>query len=215
MKNKSYDRFSLRPASRFFGFDRGLPVDRYYIEKFLRENKAVIRGEVLEVGDNAYTMKYGGNKVTNSQVLNLTPATGATIVGNLATGENIPRDAFDCIILTQVLHLIFDCKAALKYAFLALKKQGVLLLTVPGISQSCQTKEYGDHWRFTTQSLTTLLAELEDVENFFVQAHGNLAVTKAFLDGLALHELPKGILDKHDGSYQMLITAAIERVAER
>lgn len=90
-----------------------------------------------------------------------------------------------------------------------------MLLTVPGISQSCQTEEYGDHWRFTTQSLTTLLAELEDVEKFSVQAHGNLAVAKAFLDGLALHELPRGILDKHDRSYQMLITAAIERAAER
>jgi hypothetical protein len=53
------------------GFDRGLPIDRYYIERFLQTHSADIRRHVLEVGDNAYTRRFGGNRVTKSDVINL------------------------------------------------------------------------------------------------------------------------------------------------
>ncbi|MGB2696377.1 MAG: class I SAM-dependent methyltransferase, partial [Candidatus Zixiibacteriota bacterium] len=53
------EKSALSPISRQFGFDRGKPIDRYYIENFLNENKHFIRGRVLEIGDNSYTKKYG------------------------------------------------------------------------------------------------------------------------------------------------------------
>jgi hypothetical protein len=52
------------PVSRNFGYDRGLPVDRYYIEGFLDRHKSDVRGHVLEVGDDSYTRRYGGDRVT-------------------------------------------------------------------------------------------------------------------------------------------------------
>jgi len=58
-----YIRFgSLRrvmPISRKWGFDRGLPIDRYYIERFLSAHALDICGYVLEIQDNAYTRKFG------------------------------------------------------------------------------------------------------------------------------------------------------------
>ncbi len=42
-----------------FGFDRGTPIDRYYIEQFLTRHRADIRGRVLEVGDRLYADKFG------------------------------------------------------------------------------------------------------------------------------------------------------------
>jgi hypothetical protein len=57
------------PTSRVFGIDRGLPINRYYIEKFLARHAADIRGRVLEVADNAYTRKFGGDRVVTSDVL--------------------------------------------------------------------------------------------------------------------------------------------------
>jgi hypothetical protein len=36
----------LTPVSRVFGFDRGLPLDRHYIEDFLRTHSADIAGRV-------------------------------------------------------------------------------------------------------------------------------------------------------------------------
>jgi hypothetical protein len=42
----------VRPISRAFALDRGLPVDRHYIEHFLAAHAADIRGRVLEIGDD-------------------------------------------------------------------------------------------------------------------------------------------------------------------
>jgi SAM-dependent methyltransferase len=201
---------SIRPKSRNFGFDRGKPIDRYYIEKFLENNRSEIKGHVLEVGDNYYTRMYG-SAVTNSDVLNLIPSPDATIVGNLATGENIPEDVFDCIILTQVIHVIYDIKAALKNTLKALKPGGTLLLTTTGLSQSCRTDFHGDYWRFTDTSLKMMLNELVDEEKIEIEVFGNVGVAKAFLDGLAVHEIPEAILGIKDDHYQIILTGKVNK----
>src|SRR5882724_4145890 len=117
-----------QPVSRVFGFDRGTPIDRYYIDAFLKSNENLIRGRVLEVGDASYTRQFGGNRVNQSDVLH--PTTGnskATLVGNLATGHGIPEAAFDCIVLTQVLPFIFDVAGAIATCHRALVPGGMVL----------------------------------------------------------------------------------------
>ena len=59
----------LEPLSRRFGLSRGLPIDRYYIEKFLEKNHRDIRGRVLEIADRNYTVKFGGQRVIKSDVM--------------------------------------------------------------------------------------------------------------------------------------------------
>src|SRR5690348_17021256 len=61
----------IEPLSRIFGSDRGLPVDRYYIEQFLAAHAADIQGRVLEIGHNVYTRKFGAERVTKSDVLHI------------------------------------------------------------------------------------------------------------------------------------------------
>ena len=53
----------LTPISSKFGMDRGLPIDRYYIEAFLEAHAGDIRGRVLELGDDDYTRRYGRERV--------------------------------------------------------------------------------------------------------------------------------------------------------
>ena len=104
----------LRPISPHFGYDRGKPVDRRYIEDFLSRQTDDIKGRVLEVADGAYTVQYGGTRVTHSDMLHVSPDNPrATLVGDLAKGGNLPSEAFDCIVLTQTLHLIFDLHKAI------------------------------------------------------------------------------------------------------
>jgi len=104
----------LRPISPHFGYDRGKPVDRRYIEDFLSRQTDDIKGRVLEVADGAYTVQYGGARVTHSDMLHVSPDNPrATLVGDLAKGGNLPSEAFDCIVLTQTLHLIFDLHKAI------------------------------------------------------------------------------------------------------
>src|SRR4051812_40032532 len=95
------------PVSRNYGFDRGKPVDRWYIERFLREHEGDVRGRVLELYESTYTQWFGGDRVTGSDVLHHGDGNpDATLIGDLQTGEGVPESAFDCFIFTQTLHLI-------------------------------------------------------------------------------------------------------------
>ena len=126
----------VKPISKDFGFDRGLPVDRYYIENFLACHANDIQGHVLEIKEPLYTYKFGRDRITKSDVLHVEPGNPkATIVADLTNADHLPSNTFDCIILTQTLQFIYDVPAAIKTLYRILKPGGILLLTVSGISQ--------------------------------------------------------------------------------
>jgi hypothetical protein len=202
------------PVSRVFGFDRGKPIDRWYIERFLAEHSGDVRGRVLEVAEDTYTQWYGGDRVTQSDVLYAAAGNpAATIVGDLTTGEGIPAGAFDCFILTQTLSVIFDLAAAVRGTREALADGGVLLATVPGISQISREdrRDWGEYWRFTTDSVSRLLSDVYGEGNVEVRAHGNVLAASAFLYGLAAEELSEQDLTHEDPDFEMLITARAVR----
>jgi Glycosyltransferases involved in cell wall biogenesis len=198
----------LTPISRVFGYDRGTPVDRYYIENFLADNAADIRGRALEVGDDSYTRRFGGDRVTQRDVLHVSGDNPqATIIADLASADHIPADAFDCIILTQTLHLIYDVRAALATLYRILKPGGVLLTTFPGITQIDHFDWGGSwYWAFTALSARRMFGEVFSAANFKVETRGNVLAAIAFLHGLALEELRADELDYNDPDYQVTIT---------
>lgn len=202
-----------------FGFDRGLPVDRYYIEGFLRRHQGDVRGAVMEVGDPGYTRRFGGSAVVRSDVLHVREGTpGATVVGDLATGEGVPRDTYDCLILTQTFQFVYDVRAAIDTCHGALKEGGVLLGTFPGISQISRydMDRWGEYWRFTSASAHRLFADRFSAENVSVEAHGNVLAAVALLHGLAAHELDPAELEHRDADYEVLIAVrAVRRGAGR
>jgi len=202
------------PVSRTFGFDRGKPVDRWYIERFLSEHTADVHGRVLEVAEDTYTTWYGGERVTHSDVLYAAPGNpAATIVGDLTTGEGIPAGAYDCIILTQTLPFIYDVAAAVRGTRTALADGGVILATVPGISQISREdrRDWGDYWRFTIDSARRLFTDVYRESNVEVRAHGNVLVASAFLYGFSAEELSASDLAFDDADYEMLITIRATR----
>ncbi len=198
----------LTPVSREFGFDRGLPIDRYYIENFLARRSGDIHGRALEIGDNAYTRRFGGDRVSRSDVLHVKEGNpAATIVGDLTNADNIPSNTFDCLILTQTLHLIFDLRVALATINRILKPGGVALVTFPGISQIA-IDEWKDYWcwSLTAISARKLFAEAFPMANLQVDVYGNVLAATSFLQGLAAQELRPEELDHFDPSYPVLIT---------
>jgi glycosyltransferase involved in cell wall biosynthesis/SAM-dependent methyltransferase len=203
------DLARVTPISRVFGFDRGLPVDRYYIEGFLRRHAADIHGRVLEIADNDYTVRFGGARVVRSDILHVhADNPRATFVGDLADAPHLPSDAFDCVILTQTLHLIYDVKAAIRTLHRILKPRGVLLLTTPGITSVEHGVRGNDWlWTFTHESIRRLLAEAFMPPNVHVEDHGNVFAAVAFLHGLALQEVSTDALDHHDSAYQVIVAA--------
>lgn len=205
---------SVQPISRVFGYDRGQPIDRYYIEHFLGLNSADIKGRVLEIGDSGYTTKFGGDRVKCSDVLHAVAGNPqATLVGDLATGDGIPKGAFDSIILTQTLPFIFDVKQAVSVIYAALKPSGVALVTLPGISQISRydMERWGDYWRFTDASVRRLFGDAFGAENVTQTNYGNILAACAFLQGLAAHELKPAELDYRDPDYQVIIGVRVVR----
>jgi len=205
----------VAPISRQFGLDRGQAIDRYYIESFLSRHAGDICGHVLEIGDDRYTRKFGDGRVTRSDILY--PHSGnpqATLTADLTNAQDIPSNAFDCIIFAQTLQFIYDLRAALSHLHRILKPGGKLLATLPGISQISRydMDRWGDFWRFTSLSARRLFEESFPAGNVTVQAYGNVLVAVAFLEGLALEELEREELNQSDGDYELLITVrAVKR----
>lgn len=199
----------LKPVSPDFGVRRGLCIDRYYIERFLSRHTNDIRGRVLEIGDRDYTVRFGGQRVSQSDVLHFQPGnSAATIVADLTRADEIPDGAFDCIILTQTLQFIYDTRAALQTVRRILKPGGVLLATFPGISQISRSDMdlWGDYWRFTSLSSRRLFEEIFSTANVSVESCGNVLAAICLLHGITADELRQTELAYHDPDYEVLLT---------
>jgi SAM-dependent methyltransferase len=198
------------PVGRVFGFDRGQPIDRFYIERFLAAHAGDIRGTVLEVAGNDYALRFGQDRVTRCDVLHVEAGhPGATIVADLADATGVPSDAFDCIICTQTLQHVYPVRDAVSTLHRLLKPGGVLLATVPGISQISRfdMDRWGDYWRFTTLSARRLCEEHFSPAKVSIEAHGSVLTAVAFLHGLAAEDLRSEELHHHDADYELVITA--------
>jgi len=89
----------LKPISSGWGYDRGTPIDRYYIENFINNNKNNIKGRVLEIGDNYYTKKYGEDRVIRSDIFHIDENNpDATIVGDISNAEHVDAELFDLFL---------------------------------------------------------------------------------------------------------------------
>ena len=211
LKFGSFGRVS--PISREFGFDRGHCIDRFYIEDFLATNLGDIKGRVMEIADNEYTKKFGGHRVTQSDVLHVQESPGATIVADLTSADNVPSESFDCMIITQTLNVIYDTRAVIRTMHRLLKPGGVLLTTFPGISQISRfdMDRWGDYWRFTTRSAKQIFAETFGDDAVSVKAYGNVFAAIAFLHGLAQEDIELVKLKPHDPDYEVLVTVRAVR----
>ncbi len=202
----------LRPISRSFGREFGTPIDRYYIEEFLLENKKYVCGTVMEIADNLYTRKFGSN-VTVSKVLHINGWNG-TIKGDLSTGEGLVENDLDCLICTQTLQMIFDIEMALKNIHKTLKKGGVALVTIHGISQISMGdySKWGEHWRVTRKAALTLARnagfEDEGVECF---SYGNVKTAMCFLYGMCMEQLVESDFKYQDEQYPLVLGIKLKK----
>ena len=194
------------PFSDDHGFDRGSPIDRYYIERFLAQHRADIRGHVLEAGDRRYTERYGSG-VRQSDILDVTPTNPlATIVADLTAANAIPGDQFDCFVLTQTLHLVYDVPAALRHAHRILRPGGVLLATAPAIGRIANPSDGTTYWRFTNASCARLFSEAFGAENVTVASHGSVLTCVTHLLGLAYEEIGPAELAFEDPRFPVVVT---------
>jgi glycosyltransferase involved in cell wall biosynthesis/SAM-dependent methyltransferase len=210
------DLGGIVPIDDDFGFGRGTPIDRGYIAEFLSRHAEDIAGRVLEVGDDVYSRRFGGTRITRQDILHIHPSNPrATIVGDLARPGVLPSAAFDCLVLTQTLHLIYDMGSAVCEMHRALKPKGVVLLTVPGISR-IDRGEWGDRWcwSLTEASARRMFSDVFGADQVEVETHGNVFAAIAFLHGLALEEVPRAKLNVRDPAFPIIVSVRAQKSSE-
>ena len=201
------------PFSRNWGAERGHPVDRVYIERFLERHAGDIRGDALEVHGSLYIKRYGGDRVTTAHVLDLDASNPeATIFGDLAAPDTLAAESLDCAVLTQTLQFVAAAGDAVANLYRALRPGGVLLLTVPCVSQL--EVEWDDFWRWTPLGLARFLeAVLPPDAEREVTADGNVLTSIAFLLGLAAEDLSSREYDVEDAAYPLVVCARVRKPA--
>lgn len=204
-------------VSQDMGCDRGTPIDRFYIEKFLTQSQKYIAGNIMEIGDNSYTLKYGRN-IDTSYILTAdkekTDCVESKVIhGDLQTGVGCEKDFLDCFILTQTLPFIYDVESAAANIISMLKKNGVALLTVSGISMISKYDDsrWGHYWGFTETSLKKLFQNLVDSSQIEIFAMGNPKTAAAFLYGLSVEDLKPEDFISHDELVPVMIGAIIHK----
>ncbi len=196
---------STRPASDVYGFDRGTPLDRYYIEAFLASYANDIKGHVLEMQDDGYTRRFGQG-VTKTDVLDrYADNTRATVRADLAAADAIASNTFDCFVLTQTLQFIYDVKAALFHVHRILKPGGVLLATVPATARVDPELYASDYWRFTPSACRRLCTECFGEGHVTVTSFGNALSCAGHVNGLASEEFSKHELDPVDSYFPLIV----------
>ncbi|HEX8496766.1 MAG TPA: methyltransferase domain-containing protein [Actinomycetales bacterium] len=201
--------YLLRSASRRrtdplteWGFERGTPVDRWYIERFLQSNEALVRGHVLEVKQDLYASRLGAASVEVVDIDAENPE--ATIVADLCVPGSLPKATFDAAIITQTLQLVADPVVALENLRDSLRPGGTLLLTVPAMSRLAGSS---DRWRWTPTGLSDLVAQVPG--SWSVAASGNCLAARAFLLGAGAGDLAPGALAVQDTDFPVVVTAVL------
>lgn len=208
MRGKPWPRWGnlrrLQPFSDNFGFDRGTPVDRYYLHRFLDRHRTDITGEVLEIQLPGHTRRFGQG-VTTVHTLDIEPSFNPTYCCDLAAAQGVvPSDRYDCFLLPNTLSFLRDLEGCLREALRIVRPGGVILASTaalgPLLSQSC------DYWRMSTEGWREVAQRVWPGCEIAVEGHGNhLAVLAAML-GLAHEELRREELEAQDARYPVLVT---------
>ena len=193
----------LEPISKKYGFDRGKPIDRHFIESFLNDNRDCIKGRCLEIVDNTYTRKFGGDRTTTSDALDIFPTRNANIHGDLRNLTQVQDSVYDCIIVTQTFNVIDDYNAAIKECLRILKSGGTLLATVPTLSPCWNLKI--NLWRYSKETALHVFSQYFGLKNTSVKSYGNKNAVKGFWVGLSMEDLKAFDLTENDKDFPLTI----------
>ena len=207
---------NIKPISNDFGWSRGKPIDRFYIEEFLTKNKKLIKGDCGEISETRYLDMFYNDLIKTTKIFDIDLANkSADIHGDLEDINNIPEKIFDCFISTQVLNFIYNYSIAIDNLHKMLKPRGVLLLTVSGPSthiSEYDRSRWGDYWRFTEQSVLKAFEKTFGQNNVEVKCYGNVLAATSMLQGISSEELTKDEINYYDPIYPILISVKAQKI---
>lgn len=200
------------PLRRGYGWHHGTPVDRTYIQEFLRAHAADIRGDCLEVAEDRYSSSLGGTRVSAVTTLQLDGPGPGRLVADLTRPDSVPEAGFDCFVCTHTLNVIYDIRSALESCRRLLRPGGTLLLTVASTTHVSRfdADRWGDYWRFTPQGIGRLVGDVFASQPQ-VTSYGNVLAATAMLHGVVAEELTPQELAVVDPDYPVAVGVRVVR----
>lgn len=200
----------VKPHSEIFGYDRGTEIARFYIDKFIDENKNIIHGNCLEFQEPTYLLKFSDPSKIKINVIHQDDSNPmANFVADLTLPNTVPSNYFDCIICTHVLHVVFEKSKFISELERILKPGGYLIIAVPGISM-CDYA-WNELWRFTELGVKLLLEQTFPKELVNVKGYGNSLVAAGEIRGLASEEFSLKELNYTDGRFSVEVCAIAQK----
>ena len=192
----------FEPVSIDWGGDRGTPVDRYFFDRFLRDQSSLIGGRVLEILDDTYSQTYGGNRVTSTLVVDIDGSNRqADLVTDLCSPGALRSERVDSIVLTQTIGLLPDYPAALINLWSALNPGGAMLITNNVLGRVASRSDGLDAIRHTPLGLRLTIERVLPDSEVTEFGFGNLVTSTALLHGISAEELTAEELAYYDPTF--------------
>jgi SAM-dependent methyltransferase len=197
-----YWRHKLLPISTDFGWSRGTPVGRHYVNKFVAEMATGLGGTVLEFGESRYKACF--KTVQQYQVIDVVPGPSVDYVCDIHDVSSVPEHYFDVIVCTQVLEHVERPVDALRQLHKLLKHDGHLICTVPFLAHIHYVPT--DFYRFSIDAICSALgtAGFQVLE---ARNSGNALVTLGSLLGYAAEDFRSKEMEVVDNVYPFNVLA--------
>ena len=201
--------------SNDFGWTRGMPIDRFYLHQFFKENSSFIKGSCLEFGEDKYTKQYGLDVIQSSiftSDLDEKRKDGV-IAGDISKSETLPSDKYDCIICTNVLNFIYDNHDSVEGLYMMLKPGGYCLVSIAGYSSHVSRYDmnrWGDYWRLSDKAAVRMFQEAGFIIDE-VKTYGNVYAAVAQMHGYCAEDLDVSRLTTSHPDHQMIISMRIKK----
>ena len=201
------DLHRFEPVSWNYGFSRGAPIDRFYIERFL----SVTAREFVVASSRWKSERIRINSAARKSLILmcctcLQITLSATVVADLTDAPQIPSNHDHCLVLTRTLQYIDDTRAVLRTLHRILRPGGTVLATFPGLSRTSDPLWSASwYWNFTSRSAKRLFGDVFNQAKLEVKGFGNLFVATAFLYGLVQADIPEEDFMHNDDGFEITI----------
>jgi SAM-dependent methyltransferase len=186
----------ILPVSTDFGWSRGTPVGRFYVNDFVAEKAKGLSGIILEFGEPRYRHYF--SNVEQYKVVDVVAGPHVDFVCDIHNVSSMPQAFFDVIVCTQVLEHVERPEDALRELRKLLKKDGRLICTVPFLAHIHYVPT--DYYRFSIDAITSALSragfEVLDARN-----SGNALVTIGSLLGFSAQDFSSSEMAVVDNLY--------------
>jgi SAM-dependent methyltransferase len=195
------------PFCKNFGFGRGTPIDRYYLDKFIAHIRPQVKGNTLEIGGAVgNSASFGFTQTTEYHALDLHPSPYNDYAGDAHEPSLIAPETFDSIVCFNVLEHCTRPWIVAENIHRWLKKGGKAFCMVPNAQRVHELPR--DYWRPLPSALESMFDRFTHKQ---MHVYGNMMTHMASSYGIACEELTPEELDFSHPDYPVATCIVAEK----